>query len=117
MTISTLVFVPAKYVETAQTAQYTVSNPQATTVVDVIDKATVTNSNTTAAEFSCNIVTNGGLANDSNLIIDTRRIEPGETYNCPELIGQVLSEGDFISTLSSVANALVLRISGREITT
>lgn len=117
MTISTLVLVPAKFIEASQTEQYAVSNPQATTVVDIIDKATVTNSGTVAAEFSCNLVTNNDVVSDANLIIDAHRIEPGETYECPELVGQALNEGDFISTLASAASTLVLRISGREITT
>jgi hypothetical protein len=40
---------------------------------------------------------------------------PGETYLCPELVGQALEPGGFISTIASAATALTLRVSGREI--
>lgn len=117
MTVQTIVMVPPKYVEDAQTVQYTVIVSQSSTVVDIIDAITVTNVGSVASEFSCNLVPSGGAAAVSNLIINTRRIEPGETYLCPELVGQALNEGDFVSTLASVANTLVIRVSGREITT
>jgi len=41
---------------------------------------------------------------------------PGETYLCPELVGQVLESGGFISTLAGTASALTFTASGREIT-
>jgi hypothetical protein len=43
-------------------------------------------------------------------------VVPGETYLCPELVGQELDAGAFISTIASNATALTLRVSGREIT-
>jgi hypothetical protein len=65
--------------------------------------------------FNVHIVTSGGSANNGNLMIDTKTVVPNETYLCPELVGQVLDGGDFISTTASVGSALTLRISGREI--
>lgn len=117
MTTTAINFVPAKFVEDSQTAQYTVSAPEANSVRAIIDSAVVTNVGSSAALFSCNLVTNTGSAGNSNLFIDEQRIEPGESYLCPEIISQVLEDGDFISTLSSLSNALSLRISGRLITT
>jgi len=49
-------------------------------------------------------------------VIDDRTVVPGETYLCPELVGQALESGGFISTIASAATALTLRVSGREIT-
>jgi hypothetical protein len=63
-----------------------------------------------------NLVTSGGSAGNSNLVIDDRTVVPGETYLCPELVGQALESGGFISTIASAATALTLRVSGREIT-
>ena len=111
MTVTVAVLVPPKQMEASQTTQYT-----ATAVRAIIDKATVTNTDTVARTFSVNIVTSGGVAGNANLVIDTRTVQPDETYLCPELVGQVLAPGGFISTIASNATSLTLRISGREIT-
>jgi hypothetical protein len=52
----------------------------------------------------------------TNLIVDTRAIAPDETYTFPELVGQALDVGGFISTIASAATSLTIRASGREIT-
>ena len=109
--------IPSKYAEDSQTAQYTVSSPQNQTVRVVIDTFTATNVSGAAVTFSCNLVNEGDNAGNGNLVLPTREIQPGETYLCPELIGQVLEDGAFISTLCGTPNALVMRASGREITT
>jgi hypothetical protein len=111
MTVTVTVLVPPKQLEAVQTTQYT-----ATSVRAIIDKATVTNTDTVARTFSVNIVTSGGSAGASNIVIDARTVQPDETYLCPELVGHVLAPGGFISTIASAATALTLRVSGREIT-
>lgn len=82
----------------------------------IIDKATVTNNDTAIRTFSVNLVPSGGSAGNTNLFINTKVVVPGETYLCPELIGQVMTSGDFIATTASSGSALSLRISGREVT-
>ena len=82
----------------------------------IIDKATVTNNDTVTRTFSVNIVPSGGGASNTNLFINSKAVVPGETYLCSELIGQVLTSGDFLSTTASSGSALSLRISGREVT-
>jgi len=111
MTVTVKVLVPPKQMEAVQTTQYT-----ATSVKAIIDKATVTNTDTVNRTFSVNLVTSGGSAGNSNLVIDDRTVVPGETYLCQELVGQALESGSFISTIASSATALTLRVSGREIT-
>ena len=111
MTVTVRVLVPPLQLQNAQTTQYTATNVRA-----IIDKATVTNTDTTARTFSVNIVTSGGVAGNSNLVIDTRSVQPDETYLCPELVGQAIEAGGFISTIASAATALTFRVSGREIT-
>jgi hypothetical protein len=110
MAVTPKVLIPAKQAESAQTTQYT-----ATAVKAIIDKFTVTNTNTGNVTLSVNIVTSGGSAGADNLILDARAIAPDETYTCPELVGQVLEAGGFISTLASAATSLTIRCSGREI--
>lgn len=111
MTVTVKVLVPPKQMEATQTTQYTATNAKA-----IIDKATVTNTDTVNRTFSVNLVTSGGSAGNANLVIDERTVVPGETYLCQELVGQALESGSFISTIASAATALTLRVSGREIT-
>lgn len=110
MTVSLIALIPAKQVENAQTTQNTAQNTTA-----YIDKFTVTNTSGANVTFSANIVTVGGAPGANNLILQTRTIAPRETYACPELVGQVLQNGDYISTIASTAAALTMRASGREI--
>lgn len=110
MAVTPKVLIPAKQAEAVQTTQYT-----ATAVKAIIDKFTVTNTSAGNVTLSVNIVTSGGSAGASNLILDARAIAPDETYTCPELVGQVLEAGGFISTLASAATSLTIRCSGREI--
>ena len=110
MTVTVKVLIPAKQAENAQTTQYTATNVKA-----IIDKFTVTNTSANNVTFSCNLVTVSGSAGVSNLIIDTRTIVPDETYTCPELVGQALDVGGFISTIAGAGTSLTIRASGREI--
>lgn len=111
MTVTVKVLIPAKQAENAQTTQYTATNAKA-----IIDKATVTNTSANNVTLSVNLVTSGGSPGASNLIMDARAIAPDESYTCPELVGQVLEPGGFISTIASAATSLTIRASGREIT-
>jgi hypothetical protein len=111
MTVSIKVLIPAKQAENSQTTQYTAVNCKA-----IIDKFTITNTSAANVAISVNLVTSGGSPSAANLIMDTRAIAPDETYTCPELVGQALESGGFISTLASAATSLTIRASGREIT-
>ena len=111
MTVSIKVLIPPKQAENAQTTQYTAVNCKA-----LIDKFTITNTSASNVTISVNLVTSGGSPGASNLIMDTRAIAPDETYTCPELVGQALESGSFISTIASAATSLTIRASGREIT-
>lgn len=111
MSVLVKTLIPAKQAENAQTTQYTAVNCKT-----IIDKFTATNTSAANVTFSVNIVTSGGSAGVSNLIVDSRAIAPDETYTFPELVGQVLEPSGFISTIASAATSLTIRASGREIT-
>lgn len=110
MAVSTKVLIPAKTAENVQTTQYTATN-----VTTIIDKFTATNYSATAATISVNLVTALGSAGNDNLIVKTKTLQPAETYTFPELVGQVLASGGFISTIAGTASAINIRASGREI--
>lgn len=103
--------IPAKQIENAQTTQYTASN-----VTAVIDTFKVTNTTGAPVTFSVNIVLAGGSASDANLMIDNKSVAAGETYTCPELLGEVLQSGSFITAIASASASLTVRCSGLEIT-
>ena len=110
MAVATRVLIPAKIAENTQTTQYTAVN-----VTAIIDKFTATNYSATAATISVNIITVSGSAGNDNLIVKTKTLQPSETYTFPELVGQVISSGGFISTIAGTATAINIRASGREI--
>jgi flagella basal body P-ring formation protein FlgA len=111
MTVTVKNIIPCKQAENAQTTQYTATNCKT-----IIDKFTVTNITAGNVTLSCNLVPSSGAAGATNLIISARAIAPGETYTCPELVGQSLEPGGFISTLAGAAVSLNISASGREIT-
>ena len=110
MAVTVKALIPAKQAENTQTTQYTATNCRA-----IIDKFTATNTSAGNVTIGVNIVASGGSASVSNLIVDTRSIAPDETYTFPELVGQVLDSGNFISTIAGAATSLTIRASGREI--
>ena len=102
--------IPAKNMENAQTTQYV-----ATGVTTIIDKFTATNFSSGMVNVSVNLAAVSEAAGNSNLIVKTRTLQPGETYTFPEIVGHTLPSGGFVSTLASAAAAVNLRASGREI--
>jgi hypothetical protein len=111
MTVTIKVLIPAKQAENAQTTQYTATNCKT-----IIDKFTATNTTAGNVAISVNLVTSGGSAGVTNLIVDSRSLAPDETYTFPELVGQALEPSGFISTLAGAATSLTIRANGREIT-
>jgi hypothetical protein len=111
MAVQIKVLIPAKIAESSQTTQYTASN-----VSTIIDKFTATNYDTSARTISVNLVTALDTAGNQNLIIKSKTLLPSETYTFPELVGQILAPGGFISTIASAASAVNIRASGREVT-
>lgn len=110
MTIVVNVLIPAKIAEATQTTQYTSNG-----VKTIIDKFTATNYSASAATISINLVTSTDTSGNQNLITKTKTLQPSEVYTFPEIVGQVLNAGDFISTIAGTATAINIRASGRQI--
>jgi hypothetical protein len=111
MTVTVRVLIPAKIVPATQETQYTANG-----VTTIIDKFTATNYSASAATISVNLVTVSGTAGDANLVTKAKTLQPSEVYTFPEIVGQVLRAGDFISTIAGTATAINMRASGREVT-
>lgn len=111
MTVTAKVLVASKTLENSQTTQYT-----STGLTTIIDKFTATNYTSSAATISVNLVTVSDTAGNQNLITKTKSLQASEVYTFPELVGQVLGSGDFISAIAGTASAINIRVSGRQIT-
>lgn len=110
MTVTAKNLVPAKFAEATQTTQYTAVN-----VTTIIDKFTATNISGASATINVNLVTYTDTAGDRNLITKQKTLAASEVYTFPEIVGQILSPGSFISTIAGTASAINIRASGREI--
>jgi hypothetical protein len=110
MTVTVKVLIPAKTAEASQTTQYSASN-----VTTIIDKFTATNYSASSATLSVNLVTSGDTSGNQNLITKTKTLAAAEVYTFPEIVGQVLIAGGFISTIAGTASAINIRASGREV--
>lgn len=111
MTVTATNIIPSKIAESTQTTQYTSSG-----VVTIIDKFTATNYSALSATISVNLVTVTDTAGDQNLIVKTKTLQPSECYTFPEIVGHILSNGSFISTLAGTATSINIRASGRVVT-
>lgn len=111
MTVTVKNIIPRKQAENVQTPQYTAVNCKT-----LIDKFSVTNTTAANVAISINLVASGGTVGADNIVVSARSIAPGETYMCPELIGQVLEANGFISLIAGAASSLTISASGREIT-
>ncbi len=110
MTVIAKTLIPAKQAENSQTTQYTAIGVRA-----IIDKFTGTNTSAGAVTLSINLVTSADTAGNQNLIVKTKTLAAGETYNFPEIVGHILDAGGFISTIASAATSITIRSAGREI--
>lgn len=109
MAVTAKCLLEAKFAEGAQTTQYTAG----TGVRTIIDKFSGYNGTAGAVTLTVNIVPSGGAAGAGNVKV-SKSLAAGEAYTFPELVGQILNTGDFISTLAGAATSVVIRISGRE---
>lgn len=109
MTVTIRPLLKAKELETALTLQY-----EALGVTARIDAAVLSNNSGASRQVTVYIVPQGGTADSSNRLIQSRGIAAGQSYLCPELVGQVLGPGDQLFTQASGLD-VALMISGVEI--
>ena len=73
-----------------------------------IDKVTICNTGAAALTVTLFIVPNGQAAFTSNTLSSARSIAAGQTWNCPDLIGQALNKGDTIQGSASGAGLTIM---------
>lgn len=109
MAITPAVLIESKYAPNSQTTEYTSSD-----VKTVIDSVTVFNDSGANVTLAINLVPSGGSVSGGNTFVN-RTILAGKSDRCPELVGQILDPGGFISVLAGTLNGLSIRASGRQI--
>lgn len=117
-TVTAKNLIQAQYADSSATIEYTTPSSTRT----IIDKFTVTNTDTSSRTISVYIVPNGQSVDDEYLIIDALDVDDsattaGAVKEITELKGHILESGDAIHVLGSVADKLVIRSSGREVVT
>lgn len=111
MTVTAKNLVEGRSIPDVDTNVYTA--PANTTTI--IDKITTANYDTASRVVTIGVVAAGNTAGNVYYIAK-RTLAAKETYIWPEVVGQILNTGDYITAISSQVDTVNLRISGREIT-
>lgn len=108
---------PAKLIAGSQltTAAATYYTAPANTKA-IIHSLTITNPTAGALTFTVYLVATGASESNSNIIIPTRTIAAGETYNCPEAVGKVILATGTIRALASAGTSVAIQGDGVEVT-
>jgi len=75
----------------------------------------MTNDTTTVVTVSMHKVESGGAVGDDRLVMNAKSLGSRETYECPEVVGQVLDAGDLISAIAGVAAQVTVSLDVVEI--
>jgi hypothetical protein len=111
MTVTAKNLVEGRSIPNAETTVYTA--PANTTTI--VDKVTTANYDSATRVITIGIVAAGNVIGDVYYIAK-RTLAAKETYIWPEVVGQILNPGDYITAIASQDDTINLRISGREIT-
>jgi hypothetical protein len=111
MTVTAKTLAEGQIIPNADTTVYTA--PGNTTTI--IDKLTTANYDSVARVITISIVASGGSVGNA-YYIGKQTLAPYETYIWPEVVGQILNPGDYVSAIASNNTGVNLRLSGREIT-
>jgi hypothetical protein len=109
MTVIAKALVEGQIIPNTDTTVYT--SPDVT----ILDKCTSTNYDSVSRIQTISIVAAGGTVGNAYYIAK-HTFSSYETYTWPEVVGQILNSGDYISIISSNNTGMNVRISGRQVT-
>lgn len=112
MSVTARCLIEAKYAAVADTLEYTA--PANTRII--VDKFSVTNTDSSSRTITVNIVPSSGVVGADNIITSAQSLNAGQSMALSEMQNQILNPGDTIYVKASVASKLVIRLSGRECT-
>lgn len=111
MSTKPLCLFQATTVPVAETTVYT--SPILTRTI--VDKFSGCNTSGATITVTVKVIPSGGAAATGNVFVSAKTLAAGESYQFPEIVGQKLEPGDFISVLPS-ATGFNLRGSGTHVT-
>lgn len=97
---------------TALTGSAVTQYTSGTSTKTVIKAANAVNTTGGAVTLTVYLVPSGGAAAAENTVISAYSIAAGASYQCPEMINQVLEAGDFISAFASASASINFTVSG-----
>lgn len=80
-----------------------------------IDKMSFTNTDSMAHTVTLYLIPSGGTAGDGNTITSAHGVAAGETWNCPDAVGQILALGGFIQAKADTASVITISAAGATI--
>ncbi len=107
-------FTAAEIEQLATTPGATIYSAPANTTAQVVF-ANCTNESATALTFTIHVVQSGGSLADTNIYLDAKTVGAGKSDFLPEIVGLILSAGDFIIAFGSAGSALNLKLGIKEI--
>lgn len=81
----------------------------------IIDKFTATNTNAATQTVTIHLVKSGDAAGASNIVTSAHSLTTGQSAELPELKNHILGPSDSVWVVASLASAIVVRASGREV--
>ena len=112
MAITALNIIARQQLTNANATYYT--SPASTGTI--IDKCTLTNVSAAPVAVSINLVASGGVVGATNIVLSSKTLQVNECYTCPEIVGQFLPSGGFLSAIAGASAAVVISATGRQIT-
>jgi hypothetical protein len=111
MSITPTVLIAPQQLTNAVASYYTSTN-----IKTRIDKLSITNPTGSAATATLYLVPAAGAANAGTTITSAKSVAPGETWNCPDMVSQILLAGGTIQAVASVGATLTISSAGVLIT-
>lgn len=83
-----------------------------TNLLTRIDKLSITNTTGVAVTVTIYLVPNAGAAGNSTTVTSAKSVQAGETWNCPDVVGQVLNIGGTIQAVAGANTSLTISAAG-----
>ena len=107
-------FTASEIEQLATTPGATIYTAPSNTTAQVVF-ANCTNESGGALTFTIHVVQSGGSLADTNIYVDAKSLAGGGSDMVPEIVGAILSPGDFIIAFGSAGSALNLKLGIKEI--
>jgi len=80
-----------------------------------VDKMTLTNTDSAAHQVTIYLIAAAGTAGAANTITSAHSVAAGETWNCPDMVGQILPPGSFIQAFADTGAKVTISAAGTQL--